>query len=536
MKTFKHLALTLALSAGAAHVAAADRVAPTFPEPATLTSGQEYYLYNVDAGKFLTHDAKITAVAETEDKVLITQRENGYTIQFPSSSNYLYRWGADQVTTNNNAYDWTFTMSDDNAYFIQTPESDSYYDSSTGLGWSGGESTGLLPHVDLTAEGSTWLLIDGEAGSYYCAKLSLYNALQASDAYGYEFGKFEEIYSDVGSTTEELADAAAMLTSGLELTNAAEPPAWSDYPIFFENDLDHPWEAYNNVNGLVFYNGRKLTATVVIDGEATLSYQPSSMDNLTVTIDGKQVRRLWRSEQASINDNKYFEKLTPGTHVIEWETTTEKAYLNNIGIERTPTISVDLLEPGSLGTEVLYNVNSLNDVRRLKIAGPMNDDDWAKLKMMVNLYALDLSEAEITAIPNDQFHRTGDIKESFFHEVQLPEGLQTIGDAAFYNSFLDEVVIPSTVTDIGPNAFRHTYPKEVVVPEGITDLVGSIFRDCYFLQHVTLPPGAIVYRLLLEQDGKIYREFVFLDPKTFRVVEDSIFQYIPINFFTQTKK
>lgn len=140
-------------------------------------------------------------------------------------------------------------MSDDNAYFIQTPVSDSYYDSSTGLGWSGGESTGLLPHVDLTAEGSTWLLIDGEAGSYYCAKLSLYNALQASDAYSYEFGKFEEIYSDVGSTTEELANAAATLTSGLELTNAVEPPAWSDYPIFFENDLDHPWEAYNNVDG-----------------------------------------------------------------------------------------------------------------------------------------------------------------------------------------------------------------------------------------------------------------------------------------------
>lgn len=142
-----------------------------------------------------------------------------------------------------------------------------------------------------------------------------------------------------------------------------------------------------------------------------MSYQPDRMDNLTVTIDGKQVRRLWRSEQA--NSAKYFEKLTPGTHVIAWETTTEKAYLYNIGIERTPTISVDLLEPGSLGTEVLYNVNSLNDVRRLKIAGPMNDDDWAKLKMMVNLYALDLSEAEITAIPDDQFRRTGNIKESF---------------------------------------------------------------------------------------------------------------------------
>lgn len=524
MKTFKHLALTLALSAGAAHVAAADRVAPTFPEPATLTSGHEYYLYNVDAGKFLTHDAKITAVAETEDKVLITQRENGYTIQFPSSSNYLYRWGADQVTTNNSAYDWTFTMSDDNAYFIQTPEGDSYYDSSTGLGWSGGESTGLLPHVDLTAEGCTWLLIDGEAGGYYCAKLSLYNALQASDAYGYEFGKFEEIYSDAGSTTEELANAAATLTSGLELTNAVEPPAWSDYPIFFENDLDHPWKAYNNANGPQFNGGRKLTATVVIDGEATLSYQPGSMDNLTVTIDGKQVRRLWRSEQA--NSAKYFEKLTPGTHVIAWETTTEKAYLYNIGIERTPTISVDLLEPGSLGTEVLYNVNSLNDVRRLKIAGPMNDDDWAKLKMMLNLYALDLSEAEITAIPDDQFRRTGNIEESFFHEVQLPEGLLTIGDAAFFDSFLDEVVIPSTVTDIGPNAFRHTYPKEVVVPEGITDLSGSIFRECNFLQHVTLPKNLQILR-----DGCFYRtpmtEFEF--PETLTTIEQNVFYGVPIN-------
>ena len=338
-------------------------------------------------------------------------------------------------------------MSDDNAYFIQTPEGDSYYDSSTGLGWSGGESTGLLPHVDLTAEGSTWLLIDGEAGGYYCAKLSLYNALQASDAYSYEFGKFEEIYSDAGSTTEELANAAATLTSGLELTNAVEPPAWSDYPIFFENDLDHPWEAYNSCMASVLWRSQT---------DSHCCYRRGGYVELPAGQYGqpdRYHRRQAGTPPVAFRASEFcqvFREAHPRHPCDSVGDHNRESLSLYIGIERTPTISVDLLEPGSLGTEVLYNVNSLNDVRRLKIAGPMNDDDWAKLKMMANLYALDLSEAEITAIPDDQFRRTGDIKESFFHEVQLPEGLLTIGDAAFFDSFLDEVVIPSTVTDIGP--------------------------------------------------------------------------------------
>ena len=53
------------------------------------------------------------------------------------------------------------------------------------------------------------------------------------------------------------------------------------------------------------------------------------------------------------------------------------------------------------------------------------------------------------------------------------------------------------------------------------------------LQHITLPKNTIVYRLFLEQNGKIYREFVFFDPETCRVVEESIFRSIPVRFFTK---
>ena len=68
-----------------------------------------------------------------------------------------------------------------------------------------------------------------------------------------------------------------------------------------------------------------------------------------------------------------------------------------------PQITVSLLEPGSLGTEVLYNTDHIKNVRRLKVKGAMNGDDWGRIKMMSTLLELDLSEAQFTEIPANQF-------------------------------------------------------------------------------------------------------------------------------------
>lgn len=498
----KQTMLVLVAGLWAAHGVAADRVAPVFPEATTLTPGEAYYLYNVGAGKFLSYEsenANNPVFAETGEEVLITEAEKGgYNVQFTSSGRYLWRNGQTSVNGYNGYINnlvecnWAFTLSGD-TYTIQTDETcTNYYNAAQFLGWDGGENTTLNPALAVSSN-VTWQLIDDEAGAYYCAKLDLYNALQATDAYDYNVEKFEAVYNDAESTTEELAAAAAALTASLELTLDVEPEEWSDYPIFFENDMNNPGEWYSNQ--IRIRGDGTLTATVVVDEEAVFTYRVgasfpfSETYQLTVSLDGKPVQQLYADGQG---DHRFFISLSPGKHEITWKGTyyNSTTRISAIGVERTPSITVNLLEPGSLGTEVLYHVNHLNDVRRLKITGKMNDDDWAKIDMMTNLVSLDLSEAEVTEIPDEQFSASSysvDDEWMFFHEIKLPKTLEKIGRQAFLSSRIMEIEFPEGLREIGEGAFQYAMIKEAFLPETVTTIGGNAFQSCAFLESISLP-------------------------------------------------
>ena len=496
MKTIKHFVLAFVASLWAAHGVAADRVAPVLPEATTLTPGETYYLYNVGAGKFLSlaENNNSLTFADTGKEVLITEaKEGGYNVQFTSTERYLNRY--DQTRVNLYSYtstscNWAFTLSDD-AYTIQTDAScTSYYNANQFLGWDDGENTTLNPALASSAH-VTWQLIDGEAGAYYCAKLDLYNALQAMDAYDYNVDKFEAIYSDAESTTEELAEAAATLTAGLELTQQIETPEWSDYPIFFENDMKNPWTWNGNIQ--TGRNASKLTATIAVDEDATLTYRIggsyNATERLTVSVDGKEAQLLCADGQSGY---RFFIPLSSGKHVIEWERTYGRngTSLDGVGVVRTPMITVNLLEPGSLGTEVLYYVNHLNDVHRLKIIGEMNDDDWAKIDMMTNLFSLDLSEAEVAEIPAGQFEDgtlSTDDNWMFFHKIELPKTLKKIGSQAFSGSQVTDIVFPEGLQQIGDRSFQYSMVKEAFLPATVTKIGSNAFRDCRYLESIALP-------------------------------------------------
>ena len=398
----------------------------------------------------------------------------------------------------NSGCNWNITLSGD-AYTIQTDEScTSYYNADQFLGWDGGENTTVYPNLPSTAH-VAWKLVDGDAGDYYCAKLNLYSALLATDGYGYDVEKFEAVYADAESTVEELVEATNVLTSSFELTQEVEVPEWSDYPIFFENDLENPWE---ESNGYISGKGGKLTAKVTVDEESTFSYMInlrgfSDDRQLKVFVDGKLTRESFsRMESAGSGGYyRFFEKLSPGKHVIEWQYASKnKSNMSfyNIGVERTPSIAVSLLEPGSLGTEVLYHVNHLNDVRRLKVSGKMNDDDWVKISMMGNLYSLDLSEAETSSVPDRQFYSSnGSYNDTgdwlFFHEIKLPPTLEVIGASAFYSAKITEITLPEGLREIDEDAFRASLVKEAFLPSAVTKIGSSAFESCPFLESISLP-------------------------------------------------
>ena len=158
-----------------------------------------------------------------------------------------------------------------------------------------------------------------------------------------------------------------------------------------------------------------------------------------------------------------------------------------------PQISVSLLEPGSLGTEVLYNTDHVKNVRRLKVKGAMNSDDWVRIKMMSTLLELDLSEAQFTEIPANQFKvSSSDTTMNFLHKVVLPEGLTTIGDQAFYYSFVEDIKLPSTMKRVGKEAFCYSHVKELIMPDDMTDFYsgsnsGRCFEYMYWLNKLVLP-------------------------------------------------
>ena len=178
-----------------------------------------------------------------------------------------------------------------------------------------------------------------------------------------------------------------------------------------------------------------------------------------------------------------------GSHTVVWKVKQEnyekKTFtLQRVAVVAMPLISVSLLEPGSLGTEVLYNVDHLKKVKALKIAGTMNADDWSKLSMMTSLTYLDLSEANIQSIPERQF---SDGKYPFLNEVKLPKTLKRIEDQAFVRSPLELCELPENIEYIGQRGLSSTLLSHINVPSSIKELGEHAFYDCPNLRKAVLP-------------------------------------------------
>ncbi len=132
--------------------------------------------------------------------------------------------------------------------------------------------------------------------------------------------------------------------------------------------------------------------------------------------------------------------------------------------------------------------------------------------------------ASVTAVYEDSFRFAKNITG-----VSLPDGLESIGEEAFYGSGLTSVTIPSCVTSIGKNAFGWCpslksisvntdnpnyssdeygvlfnksktelikYPNncvqtDYIIPDGVTTIADDAFENCYKLSYVTIPSSTV---------------------------------------------
>lgn len=517
--------------------------APTMPEFVAPESGGTYYLYNVESGLGMTttkNSSNYVGVGTNALPVLVTLESKGYySMKFTTITNgYIYSNGGEYTRTGSYSSpgysycEWSIT-NDGDIYNIQRSPRNSYYKAEEYLGWAGETSDYVYANKAL-GENTSWKFAAvTEASTHYFAELALYEALKPMEAFA-EAGLIENyltMYANRATTSdEELYDAAKSVLNGTGMSSGYKAPWWNEYPIFFSTpdgtfgeSFYYTWELQKDNNsstsGNYFYRnfyyhiGNKISsisASVNIDELSTFVYSTSgSTDNskIEVFVDGAKVRTI---ENQQINGQsihpRFFEVLETGKHTITWVVTHNGSSHGTFGIrdigvlKSSQQITVSLLEPGSLGTEVLYQTDHIKNVRSLKVKGAMNDDDWAKIHMMSNLLELDLSEAKFTEIPEKQFDCYNDTTMRFLHVLKLPEGLKKINDYAFYYSFVEHLDFPSTVESVGQAAFKYSHLKELILPDNLTDVYEesvnqygsrSVFSDMLWLEKLTCPKNLI---------------------------------------------
>ena len=72
---------------------------------------------------------------------------------------------------------------------------------------------------------------------------------------------------------------------------------------------------------------------------------------------------------------------------------------------------------------------------------------------------------------------------------QIPDGVELIGERAFYKSRLSEILLPNTVTRLGQSAFSGcSRLTGMWLPDGVVQLPAHVFEDCSSLHNIDLGP------------------------------------------------
>lgn len=359
----------------------------------------------------------------------------------------------------------------------------------------------------------TELSFDWLCNEYSWHKLYLYidgvltnsttNSSFTSARYFIDKGSHVITFKDsIGSYTYALYDRSAIRNICVRSILPLETIALTEksQPLTFINESEYPWTTEDGYiqNGNYGHQNStsKFSTTIKIDKPSKFSFWSSSYyydsnnkayasndQYFSFKINGKTyMGREYGSGQTSV-------LLEPGDYLLEWcdsiYDTTEnvKTKIQNIELSSN-WVDVELAKAGTLGVEVLYKVDVLNDVELLKVSGNLNSDDWTAIKNMKNLFALDLSEAKFNSVPGYAFDGLSNLSY-----VVLPEGLTSIEEYAFKGTQILNIEIPNTVTSIGQYAFAGTNVKNVNFKEDskLTYIGYNAFRECTSLEQFIMP-------------------------------------------------
>lgn len=120
---------------------------------------------------------------------------------------------------------------------------------------------------------------------------------------------------------------------------------------------------------------------------------------------------------------------------------------------------------------------------------------------------------------------------SFRVSIDLPEGIEEIGQNAFSNCYLSSLTLPSTLKKIGKGAFYFTNFPSVIIPEGVTTIPEEAFSYCSNLTEITLPSTITSIETKAFYSCKQLKKFTCLAKTPPSVASDAFSQYSgsPVN-------
>lgn len=265
------------------------------------------------------------------------------------------------------------------------------------------------------------------------------------------------------------------------------------------NDEANPWKVENGMASSTI--GKKyqyVTSSITIKFTTKkpiimrydFTFDPySSNDYRRVYIDGVEKVNSSAAYKTKATSTFYFGM---GEHVFIYnhyhsysvsDSYTQVLTIGNIRFESVESqyMNIHLSAPGTLGNEALAHVNTLPEMRFLRLSGKMNASDWNDISKMTGLTAIDMTNVDIETIPVKAFTNTS------IRFIDFPTKLKTIGDNAFDNRFLTgPLVLPEGLDSIGKEAFQKNFITEVTIPESVRAIGQSAFYYNQSLKSVTL--------------------------------------------------
>ncbi len=209
--------------------------------------------------------------------------------------------------------------------------------------------------------------------------------------------------------------------------------------------------------------------------------QPGATRTMTFTVPagkglGQQTREPGTTSGGNIwvrmqNDTQAFARVYLGYTFTVTKPATWGEWLYDAQAQTLTRLSdnLTLQNVTASGTSLTIGEQFLSDVTQLDLTGAITDADGTPYT--------------ITALGVEAFW------DSYLTAITLPDGLESIGDKAFYScSSLTAIDIPSSVTSIGEEAFRScTSLKDVTLPDGLESIGNGVFRGCSALTSIDIP-------------------------------------------------